>query len=146
MVLRVKGNNGGEVYAGSDKADGRARNGRKPGVPNTITRLIKDTALAALEKVGRPVKAYDKEGKFIGWIPTGDGGMEGYFIHVALTNETAMMGLVGKILPTQINMKTDDKPVARLRSFDEIIEIMKADGIPESMWPQRLLEPPRPDN
>jgi hypothetical protein len=61
----IAGINGGELRPGSSKADGRTHNGRRPGTPNTITRMIKDTALAALEKVGKPRRAYDKEGKFI---------------------------------------------------------------------------------
>ena len=44
-----------------------ARVGRKLGTLNKVTTLIKETAtaLSALAKVGKPAKAYDKDGKFI---------------------------------------------------------------------------------
>jgi hypothetical protein len=132
----VEGKNGGKVAVGNGK--GAKRVGRPPGKPNKVTSLIKETALSALEKVGKPKKAFSKDGKFIGWMPTGDGGLEGYFIHVACINETAMMGLLGKILPQQVRMKADATVTRVLRTTAEVREELTRRGVLQSMIPLRL--------
>ena len=155
MVRRVKGNNGGEVYAGSDKADGRARNGRKPGVPNKLPRVIKEMLLLAAEDIGFPCDVYEDEmrdgvktGKrfLVSRTMTRKDGLRGYLQHLGLTDQKTFAGLLGRIIPTQINMKVDDTQPVRLMTIDDVIENMKAKGIPKQFWPQKLLEPPRPDN
>lgn len=57
--------------------------GRKKGTPNKINALLKDQILQA------GAEAHE-------------GGMVGYLKHQAIENPTAFMGLLGKVLPTQI--------------------------------------------
>jgi hypothetical protein len=135
---KVKGKNGGTLTLINQK--GAKRTGRPPGKQNVVTTLIKETAMSALAKVGTPRKAFDRKGKFIGWMPTGKGGLEGYFMHVACINEAAMMGLVGKILPSQINL-TAVKVVKRvLRSAEEVRAELISRGVPPELIP---LRPPK---
>jgi hypothetical protein len=118
--------------------------GRAKGTPNKVTSLIKENLLSAIIKVGRPRKAYNKRGEFIGYMPTGEGGMEGYFMHVALTDTKATMGAVAKIMPTQIEVQTErTEPI---RTVEEIIEIMREKGVPPHLWPMKLIPPPREDD
>ena len=58
--------------------------GRKKGVPNKTTKLLKDAILAAAEAAG------------------GKDGLEGYLKAVALGKPESFMPLLGKILPTQV--------------------------------------------
>ncbi len=58
--------------------------GRKPGVPNKITMQIKDAILAAAAAAG------------------GAKGMQGYLEQQAKENPNAFMGLLGKVMPTQL--------------------------------------------
>lgn len=67
---------------------GKAGPGRPKGVPNKATAAIKDMVLSALDKVG---------------------GIE-YLEIQAKQNPTAFMGLLAKIMPTQIT-GADDGPV-----------------------------------
>jgi hypothetical protein len=134
MAKRIPAKNGGELEPASVASKHR---GRVKGTPNKVTSLIKETALSALEKVGRPRKAFNKQGKFIGWMPTGQGGLEGY-IHVACINESAMMGLLGKILPQQVNVKSDGTVTHVLRTTAEVREELMRRGVPQSMIPLRL--------
>lgn len=61
-----------------------AGKGRKKGVPNKTTALLKDAILQAAEKAG------DKE------------GMVGYLTRQADENPAAFLTLLGKVLPMQI--------------------------------------------
>ena len=60
------------------------RQGRPKGSPNKTTALLKDAILMAAEKAG------DKK------------GMVGYLVTQAKDNPTAFMGLLGKVLPMQV--------------------------------------------
>lgn len=69
---------------------GKAGPGRPKGSPNKTTALLKDAILQAAEKAG------DKE------------GMVGYLKKQADKNPTAFMGLLGKVLPMQVEGTGDD--------------------------------------
>ena len=58
--------------------------GRKKGTPNKTTAVLKDLILGALDEVG---------------------GQE-YFVTLAKEQPVAFCGLLGKILPTQVNMQS----------------------------------------
>jgi hypothetical protein len=69
-----------------------AGKGRKKGVPNKTTALLKDAILQAAERAG------DKE------------GMIGYLTVQAQKNPNAFLGLLGKVLPMQVT-GPDDGPI-----------------------------------
>ena len=58
--------------------------GRPKGVPNRTTTLLKDAILKAAEKAG------------------GKGGTVGYLTTQAKDNPVAFMGMLGKVLPLQV--------------------------------------------
>lgn len=66
------------------KKGGAKTGGRKKGTPNKQTALIKDAIIEAAEKAGGP------------------NGMVGYLQRQADENPTAFMGLLGKVIPTQV--------------------------------------------
>lgn len=67
------------------KVDGRVHNGRKPGVPNKITRTLKDMILGSLDRVGG----------------------EEYLAKLAIENSSAYASLLGKVLPTTLHAAGD---------------------------------------
>ena len=74
--------------AGGGSKPGERRGGRKKGTPNKVSSKIKDMVLEALDELG---------GK-------------DYLVEQAKKNPAAYMGLLGKILPTQLT-GTDDGPM-----------------------------------
>jgi len=70
------------------KAAGNRGKGRKKGVPNKNTKLLKDAILMAAEKAGNSI---------------GDGGMVSYLEFQAMENPSGFMNLMGKVLPMQVN-------------------------------------------
>lgn len=70
---------------------GKPGPGRKAGVPNRTTTALKDAILAAAAKHG-------EDG-------TGRDGLEGYLLKVATEDLKAFAGLLGKVLPLQIDTK-----------------------------------------
>ena len=68
-------------HGNTGKRAGNAGKGRPKGVPNKLGKEIKDMVLAALEKAG---------------------GTD-YLLEQAYANPVAFMGLVGKVLPIQVN-------------------------------------------
>jgi hypothetical protein len=64
--------------------------GRKRGVPNRRTALLKDAVLKAAEEAG------DEE------------GMVGYLKKQAIENPGPFMALLGKVLPMQVTSSNDD--------------------------------------
>lgn len=68
--------------------DGTPGPGRKRGVPNRTTTLLKDAILAAATAVGE-----DGQGK---------NGLVGYLTGLAKRNDKAFAPLLGKVLPMQV--------------------------------------------
>jgi hypothetical protein len=64
--------------------------GRKPGVPNRTTALLKDAILKAAEQAG------------------GDNGLVGYLENQATLNPGPFMSLLGKVLPMQVAGPDDE--------------------------------------
>lgn len=64
---------------------GKAGPGRPKGVPNRTTTLLKDAILQAATNIG------------------GDDGLVGYLEKLHRDNSGAFAGLVGKVLPMQVN-------------------------------------------
>jgi hypothetical protein len=69
---------------------GNAGKGRKKGVPNKTTGLLKDMILAAMNEAG------------------GKGGGQAYLVLQAKEQPVAFMTLLGKVLPTQIHGSGED--------------------------------------
>ena len=74
--------------AGGGSKPGERRGGRKKGTPNKVSGKIKDMVLEALDELGGKEWLKEQAGK----------------------NPVAYMGLLGKILPTQLT-GTDDGPM-----------------------------------
>lgn len=70
--------------------------GRKKGVPNKTTALLKDAILKAAESAG------------------GDEGMVGYLTRQATTNPQAFLPLLGKVLPMQVTGPEDGPIITRI--------------------------------
>ena len=88
--------------------------GEKKGVPNLLTRDLKEMIREAMERVGS-----DGEGK--------DGGL-GYLITLAKEEKQVFATLVRAILPTTINANvTVDKPYV---TEEVALAVLKARGLP----------------
>lgn len=74
------------------KAAGNRGKGRKPGVPNKTTALLKDMILQALDKKG---------------------GVK-YLMKQADDNPTAFMTLVGRVLPLQVDASVTGEVIGRI--------------------------------
>ncbi len=74
------------------KSAGNRGKGRKKGVPNKNTTLLKDAILLAAEKAGNSM---------------GNAGMVSYLEFQATENPNGFMTLMGKVLPMQINGSGD---------------------------------------
>jgi hypothetical protein len=68
---------------------------------------------------------------------TGKDGLRGYLQHLGLTDQKTFAGLLGRIIPQQIHVKTEGEHVVRLLTIDDVIEEMKAKGIPEAPRPRQ---------
>lgn len=82
--------------------DGTPGPGRKKGIPNKNTLLLKDAIMAAATQAG------------------GKEGLIGYLVKQANGNPAAFMSLLGKVLPTQI--ESDNAAIAVVRIERVIID------------------------
>lgn len=101
--------------------------GRTKGTTNKNTKLIRDAITGSGAELGmlEPIYRYKEERKalpgpgiryktvrvrtdeVIGWKPTGKGGLQGYLVWLGCNQPVAYAGLIGKVLPMQINAKVD---------------------------------------
>lgn len=79
------------VEAGKPPAAGM---GRKKGVPNKTTKLLKDAILMAAENVGSNGKGKD--------------GLVGYCTYLATDQPKAFAQLIGRVLPMQVTGPDDE--------------------------------------
>lgn len=87
-------------------AKGKKTGGRVKGTPNKTTAQLKDAILEAAETAN-------------------PAGLVGYLRDLALNNSTAFAGLLGKILPKDVNLGLDNETVLAItRSFVQA----KSDG------------------
>ena len=112
MDEMIDGGRGGKIRV---VKKGERFGGRRKGSPHRkIPTIIREAALIACENVGRDGRGKD--------------GLIGYFERIALVEPVAMVGLVGKILPYQVNATVASVDV-RYRSSEEILAEMRARGI-----------------
>ena len=78
----------------AEKAKRKKTGGRKKGVPNRQTALLKDAILTAAQRAGG----------------NEEDGMVKYLTDRALDNPTAFMGLLGKVLPMQVANDDSGEP------------------------------------
>jgi hypothetical protein len=90
------------------------RGGRKKGVPNRLTREIKEAIIAACEQHG-------SDGK-------GTGGLPGYLALLAKKERRSMAMLLRAVMPLQVNATV--QPIKTYKSSDEIKAALKERGIP----------------
>jgi hypothetical protein len=102
-------------------ADKAGRAGRKPG-PQPNQKLVNDALLEAAAQVGevRIVDKVDEDGKVTGTSFEWDGKdqLVGYLRFLAVHHAPTFGGLLGRIMPTQVNLKSDHSVVLRLRCAD----------------------------
>ena len=90
------------------------RGGRRQGVPNRLTREIKEAIVAACEQHG-------SDGK-------GTGGLQGYLLLLAKEERPSMSMLLRAAMPLQVNATV--QPIKNYKSLDEIKAALKESGIP----------------
>jgi hypothetical protein len=87
-----------------------AGKGRKPGVPNKTTALLKDAILKAADGAG------------------GKEGLTGYLKEQAIKNPGPFMSLLGKVLPMQVSGDPDNP--LNTNHLIEIVLVEAKDGAP----------------
>jgi hypothetical protein len=94
---------------------GERRGGSAPGVPNKMTTTLKDAILKAAELVGADGKGKD--------------GLVGNLKDLAGNRKELFVPLLARVLPLQINAKSDEKPVVVYRSLEESRAALRERGI-----------------
>jgi hypothetical protein len=74
----------------------KGKRGRKAGVPNFITREVKEAIIDACNR-------YGADG-------SGTGGLEGYMFKLCAEQPGVMGGLLGRIMPTQVTIEKTQRP------------------------------------
>lgn len=92
---------------------GERRVGRAKGTKNKLGAMIKDAIVTALDKSGRDGKGKD--------------GAVGYFVWLSRNEPAVFGGLVGKVIPMQIDVK--DKTEKKYTP-EEAIERLRERGLP----------------
>lgn len=103
-----------KVVAPAARKPPNAGMGRKPGVPNKTTAALKDAVLLAAEEIG-----VDGEGK---------DGLKGYLKMLAMTEPKAYAGLLGKIIPLQINGHLQHELISKEQRDAAVAAAIRADS------------------
>jgi hypothetical protein len=96
-----------------------ANAGRKAGVPNRTTQILKDAILMAAELTG-----YDKKGK---------DELVGYLRFVAENYPQSFCALLGRVLPLQINARNESSVRGQYKTVEETRAALRERGIEPGM-------------
>jgi hypothetical protein len=130
------------------KKDGRKRGaGRPPGMPNVRTQVLKDAMLLAADQVGeiKVIRVLDEDGKPTGEIKyeySGIDGLVGYLRWAAVHRPASFMMMLGRILPTQLNIKTASSLKVTSKTVEETRNALKEYGTEPSMVTEIFKLPP----
>ena len=130
------------------KGDGKKK-GRPPGASNINTMLLKDALLIAASELGeiRHIKVLDADGKPTGEIEyeyTGHDGLVGYLKWVGVHRPASFMALLGRVLPTQLNIKTTSSLKVIYKTVAETRQALEESGINDVIVAEILkLEAPK---
>jgi hypothetical protein len=121
--------------------------GRKKGVPNKTTRILKEAIILAMEQIGEPrlqtfiVTLKDADGKPVldskgkpkkikeqRLVYDGFDGLVGYLRWAALNNAPSVLACANKIIPTQVNVTSTQH--REFRTVDDIRKEIESLGLP----------------
>jgi hypothetical protein len=111
--------------------------GRRPGVPNKTTRVLKEAGILAAEIVGFPKFKRDKYGDIVPGSAqaTGKDGLIGYLTFLALHEPRVYLGFLGRLLPLQINAHFDSQADdSSPLSPEELRDELRRRGLPEHIF------------
>jgi len=113
---------------------GERRGGRQPGSMNSLGRDLKEALLDAAQEVGEveETEIFDKDGKPTGQFSrkaTGKGGLKGYLKWAAVHRANAFIAQLGRVMPTQINVKAEAPKRVVYPSLEESRAALRARGI-----------------
>jgi hypothetical protein len=110
--------------------------GRPPGVPNKLTRIIKEAILLAGEEQGNAIADAKKEPRE---------GLVSYLKHLAANHPQSYAMLLGKVLPMQIEHSRTIS--ADYKTVEELKQALRDRGLPvERIYPMLEFEPIKRDD
>jgi hypothetical protein len=70
----------------------------------------------------------------------GTGGLEGYFREIALKRKDLTMGMLGRLVPTEANIKHEHRNAVDVvyETVADLLEEFKARKVPIDFWPPLL--------
>jgi hypothetical protein len=128
--------NGRPKWTPEQAAAARAKIPSRKGTHNKITVAMKDAIMTAMELAGRKEK--DEKGQY---NQEGDGGLQGYMLHLALNNEDLFCrAFASRILPLTLNGNIGAKAVL---TEQEVQALCVQYGIPFDMADMAEILPSR---
>jgi hypothetical protein len=137
------------VIDGKFKKGNKRGAGRPPGATNKTTQILKDALLNAASELGflDEVTLLDDDGQpteVIKMVKTGKDGMQGYLEWVGINHPRTFVALLGRVLPTQLNIKTASSLKVTYKTVAEANKALKDAGITDVMVNEILkLEAPK---
>jgi len=113
---------------------GERPGGRPPGSQNRFTRELKEELLGAADDVGEieETPILDKDGKPTDYTikrATGKDGLRGYLRWAAVHQPTAFLAQLGRVLPLQVNVKSEAPKRVVYPSLEDTRAALRANGI-----------------
>ena len=98
--------------------------GRRAGTPNKTTQDLKDALLESAALLGhlKEVPVVNEKGEPTGkveLIHDGEGGMVGYLLWLGKTNPSSYAALLGRVLPYQVNQRTEQTTKVVYQTIEE---------------------------
>ena len=122
--------NGQRGYYPLQPVGGGWHPGRPRGRPNQVTSVLRNAILLAAERVGRPAVRTDENGT-VHLEPTGQDGLLGYLIHIALTDTRSFVSLLSRILPMKLDAQfLGVDPDKKIKTVEELRAELESRGLP----------------